>query len=135
MRLISSHSLENQDLPICFFFVRVWYKGLTVILLSENKIRIRSTYTVKRHSKLLMKLNFETACVFHKYFSSYFSEEGIQYSIGRIPMAASDFSTHPYTYHDKEDVELKNFSLAPEDFKLKVSYFFISTNYTLGQIK
>lgn len=56
------------------------------------------------------------------FFRAYFSEEGIEYNVGRIPMAASDFSTHPYTYHDEEDKTLSNFSLAPEDYKYKVCY-------------
>ena len=46
---------------------------------------------------------------------------GIEYSIGRIPMASCDFSTRLYTYADSpNDFELKNFSLAMEDFIYKV---------------
>ena len=56
-----------------------------------------------------------------KLISSYFSEDGIEYSIGRIPMASCDFSTYPYSYDDHEgDFEMQNFSLAKEDFSLKL---------------
>lgn len=55
-------------------------------------------------------------------FRSLFSEDGLEYNVGRIPMAASDFSTRPYTYHDEEDRLLRNFSLAPEDYELKVCH-------------
>lgn len=51
---------------------------------------------------------------------SYFSDKGIEYSLGRVPLAASDFSSHPYTYHDEEDKTLSNFLLADEDYKYKV---------------
>lgn len=36
-------------------------------------------------------------------------------------MGSSDFSPHPYTYHDNEDTTLSNFSLSEEDYKYKVS--------------
>ncbi|XP_042296937.1 lysosomal acid glucosylceramidase-like [Sceloporus undulatus] len=53
---------------------------------------------------------------------SYFSEEGIEYNLLRLPMACSDFSTHAYTYGDKclDDYELKCFSLAQEDTELRI---------------
>ncbi|KAJ7318921.1 hypothetical protein OS493_036793 [Desmophyllum pertusum] len=56
-----------------------------------------------------------------KLLSSYFSQDGIEYSIGRIPMASCDFSTHTYSYDDYEgDFQMENFSLAKEDFQLKI---------------
>ncbi|XP_043357690.1 lysosomal acid glucosylceramidase isoform X3 [Dermochelys coriacea] len=52
---------------------------------------------------------------------SYFSEEGIEYNLVRIPMASCDFSVRLYTYDDSEgDFELRNFSLTEEDTKLKI---------------
>ncbi|XP_072840009.2 lysosomal acid glucosylceramidase [Pogona vitticeps] len=53
---------------------------------------------------------------------SYFSEEGIEYNLLRLPMACSDFSTHAYSYDDKcpNDYDLTCFSLAPEDTKLRI---------------
>ncbi|XP_013384673.1 glucosylceramidase [Lingula anatina] len=53
--------------------------------------------------------------------NSYFSPEGLEYSIGRIPMASCDFSTHPYSYDDTAmDFSLSNFSLTKEDTKFKI---------------
>uniref|UniRef100_A0A3Q2PZK6 Glucosylceramidase n=1 Tax=Fundulus heteroclitus TaxID=8078 RepID=A0A3Q2PZK6_FUNHE len=51
----------------------------------------------------------------------YFSEEGIGYSVVRVPVASCDFSTRLYTYADTPgDYELKNFTLAPEDVNMKI---------------
>ncbi|KAF6074535.1 glucosylceramidase beta [Phyllostomus discolor] len=52
---------------------------------------------------------------------SYFSEEGIEYNIIRVPMASCDFSIRTYTYADTpDDFQLHNFSLSEEDVKLKI---------------
>ncbi|KAM8986531.1 lysosomal acid glucosylceramidase-like isoform 2-T2 [Ara ararauna] len=52
---------------------------------------------------------------------SYFSEEGLEYNLIRLPMASCDFSLHAYTYDDVPfDYELKHFSLRDEDTKLKI---------------
>ncbi|XP_026546559.1 glucosylceramidase [Notechis scutatus] len=52
---------------------------------------------------------------------SYFSDEGIEYNIVRMPMASCDFSVRPYTYDDfPYDYELKNFSLVAEDLLMKI---------------
>uniref|UniRef100_A0A8C6VRN3 Glucosylceramidase n=2 Tax=Naja naja TaxID=35670 RepID=A0A8C6VRN3_NAJNA len=52
---------------------------------------------------------------------SYFSEEGIEYNIVRMPMASCDFSVRPYTYDDfPYDYKLKNFSLVAEDVLMKI---------------
>ena len=56
-----------------------------------------------------------------KLLDSYFSDMGIEYTIGRIPMASCDFSIRPYSYNDHEgDLAMANFSLAQEDLKLKI---------------
>ena len=56
-----------------------------------------------------------------KIFDAYFSASGIEYNIGRVPMASCDFSTHVYSYDDYDgDFQLKNFSLAKEDLKFKI---------------
>ncbi|NWI61420.1 GLCM Glucosylceramidase, partial [Calyptomena viridis] len=53
---------------------------------------------------------------------SYFSEEGLEYNLVRLPMASCDFSLHAYTYDDVPyDYELTHFRLRDEDTKLKVS--------------
>ncbi|NWH67313.1 GLCM Glucosylceramidase, partial [Geococcyx californianus] len=52
---------------------------------------------------------------------SYFSEEGIEYNLVRVPMASTDFSVRLYTYADAEgDFELKHFNLTEEDTRMKV---------------
>ncbi|CAG0891861.1 unnamed protein product [Cyprideis torosa] len=52
---------------------------------------------------------------------SYFSSEGIEYNIGRVPIAGCDFSTRPYSYCDTPgDVNLTTFSLAEEDSLFKI---------------
>ncbi|XP_065174654.1 lysosomal acid glucosylceramidase-like isoform X2 [Sycon ciliatum] len=53
---------------------------------------------------------------------SYFSHTtGIKYTVGRVPMASCDFSTHQYSYDDSPgDFELANFTLTGEDLQLKI---------------
>lgn len=52
---------------------------------------------------------------------AYFSNDGIEYSLCRVPIGGTDFSERGYSYDDgDEDPKLENFQLAPEDFKLKV---------------
>ena len=54
---------------------------------------------------------------------TYFGRNGSRYSLGRIPIGGTDFSTRPYTYDDSpSDVSLRYFSLAPEDYKYKIPY-------------
>ncbi|RXG57049.1 putative glucosylceramidase 4 [Armadillidium vulgare] len=51
----------------------------------------------------------------------YFGSDGSRYSIIRVPIAGSDFSTHPYTYDDIEgDVDLVYFDLTDEDYSYKL---------------
>ncbi|XP_075763769.1 lysosomal acid glucosylceramidase isoform X2 [Pelodiscus sinensis] len=53
--------------------------------------------------------------------ASYFTEEGIEYNMVRVPMASCDFSTYPYSYADTpSDFQLLNFHLKDEDTKLKI---------------
>ncbi|CAH1102131.1 unnamed protein product [Psylliodes chrysocephalus] len=63
----------------------------------------------------------------NKLMRSYFSEDGLEYNLGRVPIGASDFSLRPYTYEDTEDddpncedPELTKFKLAEEDYKYKL---------------
>ncbi|XP_018012609.1 lysosomal acid glucosylceramidase [Hyalella azteca] len=54
---------------------------------------------------------------------SYFAPEGIRYSLCRVPIAGSDFSTRPYSYDDVPgDVNLDNFALAEEDYLYKLPF-------------
>lgn len=55
-------------------------------------------------------------------FSFHNSHLGIEYTLGRIPMASCDFSMHPYSYDDNSgDFNLTKFSLTQEDKKFKVT--------------
>ncbi|XP_063172817.1 lysosomal acid glucosylceramidase-like [Candoia aspera] len=52
---------------------------------------------------------------------SYFSEEGIEFNLLRMPMASCDFSIRTYTYNDSPyDFLQKNFSLVAEDLQMKI---------------
>ncbi|KAK5972474.1 Glucosylceramidase, partial [Trichostrongylus colubriformis] len=53
----------------------------------------------------------------------YYGPNGLQYTIGRVPMASTDFSTHEYSYADSPgDFSLANFSLTTEDWEYKIPY-------------
>ncbi|XP_018494695.1 lysosomal acid glucosylceramidase [Galendromus occidentalis] len=66
---------------------------------------------------------------------SYYGPEGLEYNMGRIPMAACDFSTRDYTYADTPgDFELKNFALAKEDLELKIPMIQFAKNVSKEEI-
>lgn len=52
----------------------------------------------------------------------YYGQNGLRYSMSRVPIGGSDFSTRPYSYDDnnKDDFDLKNFKLQPEDIHYKI---------------
>ncbi|KAG6947980.1 hypothetical protein JG687_00015763 [Phytophthora cactorum] len=55
----------------------------------------------------------------------YFSENGLQYNLGRVSIGSNDFSTSIYSYNDVEgDLEMENFSIdvdkAPNSHKLEL---------------
>ncbi|XP_053995607.1 lysosomal acid glucosylceramidase-like [Hylaeus anthracinus] len=53
--------------------------------------------------------------------SYYDPKTGSKYTLGRVPIGSTDFSTRPYTYDDTEDdVTLEHFALAPEDYNYKI---------------
>ncbi len=52
---------------------------------------------------------------------SYFSTNGLEYSMGRIPIAGTDYSPRLYSYDDNDgDLNLTQFKLQKEDFDYKV---------------
>ncbi|XP_076289098.1 lysosomal acid glucosylceramidase-like [Lasioglossum baleicum] len=58
-----------------------------------------------------------------KLLCTYFCKEGSRYSLGRLPIAGTDFSLKPYTYDDHDDdLTLANFSLASEDYNYKIPF-------------
>ena len=53
--------------------------------------------------------------------NSYYGVSGIEYNLGRVPMASCDYSTRKYTYLDtKDDFNLTTFALAEEDIMYKI---------------
>lgn len=51
----------------------------------------------------------------------YFGAEGIEYTIARVPIASSDFSTNAYSYlTDDQDFQLSNFQLTEFEDRWKV---------------
>nr|BAM18760.1 glucosylceramidase [Papilio xuthus] len=54
--------------------------------------------------------------------NSYFSECGIEYNMGRVPIGGCDFSTHLYAYNEYpiDDTYLTNYSLSYEDYHYKI---------------
>nr|CAD2185016.1 unnamed protein product [Meloidogyne enterolobii] len=77
-----------------------------------------------------LNLNSLSATTRESLIKNYFHpEEGIGYSIGRVPIASTDFSTREYSYVEQEgDFELKTFSLAKEDFEYKASFEVLISN-------
>ncbi|KAI5635678.1 glycosyl hydrolase family 30 TIM-barrel domain-containing protein [Phthorimaea operculella] len=57
-----------------------------------------------------------------KLIDSYYGPKGIGYTMARVPIGGTDFSTHFYTYNDLpvNDTKLSNFSLAHEDYHYKI---------------
>ncbi|XP_068211307.1 lysosomal acid glucosylceramidase-like [Palaemon carinicauda] len=58
-----------------------------------------------------------------KLLRSYFAPTGIEYTMGRIIIASSDYSKRKYSYDEVEgDMELEHFALAPEDHSYKLPF-------------
>ncbi|KAI5635679.1 glycosyl hydrolase family 30 TIM-barrel domain-containing protein [Phthorimaea operculella] len=57
-----------------------------------------------------------------KLIDSYYGPKGIGYSMARVPIGGTDFSTHFYTYNELpvNDTKLTNFTLAYEDYHYKI---------------
>ncbi|KAI1706332.1 glycosyl hydrolase family 30 TIM-barrel domain-containing protein [Ditylenchus destructor] len=71
-----------------------------------------------------------------KLLEAYYSEKGIEYSLGRVPIASCDFSTREYSYLDTpDDFELKTFALAQEDHELKIPFIRSAIEMTNGQFR
>ncbi|XP_068229705.1 lysosomal acid glucosylceramidase-like [Palaemon carinicauda] len=66
-------------------------------------------------------------------------EVSYKYSLGRIPIGGTDFSTHPYTYDDLKpgDVDplLFKFSLAQEDLTYKIPFVKRALNMSENSVK
>ncbi|KAJ8711400.1 hypothetical protein PYW07_008642 [Mythimna separata] len=57
-----------------------------------------------------------------KFVDSYYGDNGLEYSMIRVPIGGTDFSTHTYAYNELPpyDIKLSNFSLAMEDYRYKL---------------
>nr|XP_054754972.1 lysosomal acid glucosylceramidase-like [Lytechinus pictus]XP_054754973.1 lysosomal acid glucosylceramidase-like [Lytechinus pictus] len=67
---------------------------------------------------------------------SYFSPNGIEYTVSRVPIGCTDLSTHYYTYDDHPgDFNLLNFSLAKEDLSYKIPFLQEAMNVSGRDIK
>ena len=67
---------------------------------------------------------------------SYFSKDGIEYNMGRVPVAATDFSFHHYTYDDVvDDKNLSHFSLSKEDYDYKIPYIKTAEKLSTSPLK
>ncbi|GMR50834.1 hypothetical protein PMAYCL1PPCAC_21029, partial [Pristionchus mayeri] len=54
---------------------------------------------------------------------SYFGSRGAEYTLGRVPIASTDFSPRPYSYAEvKGDFDMEHFALVEEDFKYKLPF-------------
>ncbi|KAI1700264.1 glycosyl hydrolase family 30 TIM-barrel domain-containing protein [Ditylenchus destructor] len=70
-----------------------------------------------------INLNRLSSAARQNLLQSYFGQSGLGYTVGRVPMASCDFSTHAYSYCDTSgDFNLTTFNLTVEDFVLKVPY-------------
>ncbi|CAH0721502.1 unnamed protein product, partial [Brenthis ino] len=69
--------------------------------------------------------------------NSYFSREGLEYNLIRVPIGGADFSTHPYTYNEypRNDKALSNFSLTDEDYFYKLPMIKQSQEAATSEIK
>lgn len=68
----------------------------------------------------VMKLSADTR---EKLMQTYFGATGSRYSVGRVPIAGTDFSDRPYTYDDNDgDVSLEKFNLTSYDSDYKIPF-------------
>lgn len=61
---------------------------------------------------------------------SYFSEDGSEYTFGRVPVGGADFSARGYTYDDGGNGTLEGFALEYEDYDYKVGKSFRKSKHT-----
>ncbi|XP_066465046.1 lysosomal acid glucosylceramidase [Eleutherodactylus coqui] len=95
--------------------------GLTLTLDDRQRFQVMKGFGGAVTDSAAMNILAVSAGCRDNLLRSYFSEEGIGYSVLRVPMASCDFSTRIYTYLDEDgDFELKTFSMQEEDLKLKI---------------
>ncbi|KAI1301596.1 Lysosomal acid glucosylceramidase [Halotydeus destructor] len=68
-----------------------------------------------------ININSLTSDLSAKIIENYYSDNGLEYTVGRVPIGGTDFSTRAYSLDDVEgDFQLANFSLAKEDYEFKL---------------
>ncbi|KAK7026758.1 hypothetical protein SK128_022439 [Halocaridina rubra] len=93
--------------------------GMNIMSVAEplQNLILRNTACIRDHTALTEPSKFIKK-------KAYYSSEGLEYSLSRVPVGGTDFSIYPYTYDDldlgKTDPELYNFTLAPEDLIYKI---------------
>lgn len=70
-----------------------------------------------------INVNSLPAAAREKLLNSYFSTDGSEYTLGRVPIGGTDFSTYGYSYMDDEAYTLDDFALKTPDYDYKVLDF------------
>jgi len=69
-----------------------------------------------------INFNLLTSALQELVLKQYFSETGLQYNLGRVPIASTDFSTSIYSYNDHSgDLAMDKFSIAVDKTSGKIS--------------
>lgn len=55
--------------------------------------------------------------------AAYYGPDGSGYTLARVPIGGTDFSTYGYTYADDGEGTLDDFALKDEDYDYKVRKF------------
>ncbi|CAG7689974.1 unnamed protein product [Allacma fusca] len=72
----------------------------------------------------------------HQVLSAYYGKKGIEYSVGRVVIAGSDFSNRPYTYDESPwDWNLVNYSFVEEDTKYKIPQLLLAQELSNIKLK
>ena len=88
-----------------------------------NTITVRSDKQFHSHYGFGGAFTESTSQCFHtlseekkrEFINAYFSESGLRYNIGRIPIHSCDFSHEIHTYVDEDDYTLASFDMSWED--------------------
>ncbi|XP_054157847.1 lysosomal acid glucosylceramidase-like [Oppia nitens] len=67
----------------------------------------------------------------------YFSANGLEFNLVRVPIGGSDFSTHAYSYDDlmTDDFDLNHFNLTADDHNYKIPYIKLAQKVSPYKIK
>lgn len=83
-----------------------------------------------------IQLNSISNAAKDRLLDAYFGKNGSRYTFGRVPIASSDFSTHAYSYVEKDgDFNFTTFALTEEDYKMKIPHILTALNMSGGQLK